>query len=88
MREIERIDRILDLIKELWMLDPDLRFLQMMWNLQAGYSRDNNGEGLIEYEVLENGVPYKYQYSDLFHLEDDKLEKYLVALIESKRKNK
>jgi uncharacterized protein YihD (DUF1040 family) len=30
MRDVKRIERILDLLKKLWMKEPDLRFGQML----------------------------------------------------------
>lgn len=77
MRDVNRIRRILKLIEEQWMKDPDMRFLQMISSLEGQYSRDNNDAGLIEYEEIENGVPWKRSYVDLFSLEDNKLEMYL-----------
>lgn len=85
MREFERINRVMKLIEQLWILDPDQRFLQLISNLQSSYSKDNNNKGLIEYEQIENGVPWKYRYIDLFSLEDDKLERYLLDLISRRR---
>jgi len=86
MREFERISRVMKLIEQLWSLDPDQRFLQLISNLESSYSKDNNNKGLIEYEKIENGVPWKYRYIDLFNLEDDKLERYLLDLISRRRK--
>jgi len=77
MREYERIDRILELVRQMWLQDPDSRFLQLISNIESYYSIDNDGEGLVEYTELENGVPWSYRYIDLFNLEDDKLELYL-----------
>jgi len=88
MRDIERINRILELIKEIWLYDPDLRFLQMIGNIESRYSKDNSNIGLIEYEIEEKGAPFKYSYTDLFYLEDDKLEIYLIELLNEKKQTK
>ena len=88
MRERERIDRILVLIKELWLLDEDSRFLQMIFNLERSYSKNNNNEGLVRYEEMENGRPWEKNYTDLFHLDDNKLEAYLGRLISEKKNMK
>ena len=34
MREIERVDRILDKLKEIWKQAPDLRFGQLLINMR------------------------------------------------------
>lgn len=33
MRDVERIDRILNLLKEVWRENPDLRLIQLLINL-------------------------------------------------------
>jgi uncharacterized protein YihD (DUF1040 family) len=42
MRNPERIDRILNLIKEIWIQQPDTRFLQLVDNLTWEFSKQNN----------------------------------------------
>lgn len=76
------------LVEEQWMKNPDMRFLQLISNLERSYSRDNNDAGLIEYEELENGVPWKRSYVDLFNLEDNKLEMYLRKKLSQGNKSK
>ena len=69
MRDPSRIKRILALIEELWILDPDARFLQLMWNLNKQYSVDHDDAGLKKLIMRENdGVECDYNVVDLFNL--------------------
>jgi hypothetical protein len=45
MREPERIERILELFKQIWIKQPDSRFLQMISNIEWRYSAANNDAG-------------------------------------------
>ena len=90
MREPERIDRILSLIKQIWQLQPDSRFMQMISNISWNYSADNN-DAYKQYSYSKWETPKAtifnkdVSYVDLFHLEDDKLEKYLEEYLEKVR---
>lgn len=83
MRERERIDRIMSLIQEVWHYMPDIRFNQLVSNLQMFYSQKNGGYGTRE--VLEKEVHEKYTverkttYLDFFNLEDDEFEAFLES---------
>lgn len=82
MREPERIDRILGLIKEIWIKYPDLRFNQLCENLAYTYSEENDDYGKqYFYDKYENdkGIQFtkKFVGVDLFYVEDDKFEKFL-----------
>lgn len=82
MRDINRIDRILTHIKRIWNQYPDLRFNQLIHNLQAEYIEVTGETGWkVNRQIV---VPYKDKvylekdsYVDMFHLEDDKFEKFL-----------
>ena len=74
MRDPERIDDVLDLIDQIWRRYPDLRFQQLMFNLQSEYSQQNDGVGRVE-RVEEDGFT-KVGY-DLFNLEDDVFTQFL-----------
>lgn len=82
MREPERIIRIIDLIKQIWTIQPDSRFMQLMSNISWNYSASNNDYGK-EYSYSKWETPKQTIFNldvvdvDLFHLEDDKLEKFL-----------
>ncbi len=74
MRDPERIDDVLDLIDQIWRRYPDLRFQQLMFNLQSEYSQQNDGVGRVE-RVEKDGFT-KVGY-DLFNLEDDVFTQFL-----------
>jgi hypothetical protein len=87
MREIERIERVLDLIKRIWIKQPDSRFMQMMSNLSWNYSAANN-DAYKEYSYSKWETPKGIIFNkdvvnvDCFHLEDDKLEIFLQDYLE------
>ncbi|MCA1021537.1 hypothetical protein [Halobacillus litoralis] len=83
MREPGRIDRILNKIKILWERSPDLRFNQLIDNLSWEYSNNNNGSfkdyGYSKFENDKGDIVFHRDVVSisLFHLEDDKFEKFL-----------
>ena len=86
MREPERIDRILGLIKEIWMKYPDTRFTQLYENLAYEYSKENNDYGKQHfYDNFETdkGIQFTHTFVgvDLFYLEDDKFERFLIGYL-------
>jgi hypothetical protein len=87
MRDPNRIDRILSLIKQLWYKHPDIRFNQLIHNLSWEYSRINNDVykevGYSKWED-ERGIQFTKDmvFVDLFHLEDDKFEEFLIKKVE------
>lgn len=82
MREIERIERILDLIKKIWVKNPDLRYMQLNDHLAHKYSETNGDCGkqyfYDKYET-DKGIQFTKTLTgvDLFYLEDDKFEEFL-----------
>jgi uncharacterized protein YihD (DUF1040 family) len=48
MRDPNRIKELLSLLKEIWGETPDLRFNQLIYNLQSEYSKNHNEFGLVE----------------------------------------
>ena len=84
MRDPERIDRILSLIKEIWLKDEDSRFIQLVENIKCNYSKDNDNKGKVTYKKDESGVLWQYSYVDLFNLEDHELERYLERNLKEK----
>lgn len=83
MREIERIDRILNTIREIWIKQPDTRFLQLISNMTSDYSSKNN-DCLKEYsyskwETEKGAIIFNKDFSivDGFYVEDDRLEEFL-----------
>jgi len=59
MRDIDRIDRILNLIRGLWLKNPDLRLGQLLYN----YAKFNDADYNREDEVIE---AYLKQYYDRY----------------------
>lgn len=74
MRDPERISELLELIEKIWQKDPDLRFNQLIYNLQRGYSHENGDAGKVEERVDERFSRIGF---DLFSLEDETFMKYL-----------
>ncbi|MEK4025406.1 hypothetical protein [Sporosarcina sp. FSL W7-1283] len=82
MREVERIERILGLIKEIWMNNPDLRFTQLQDHLMHQYSASNEDCGkqyfYDKYET-DKGIQFTKTLVgiDLFYVEDNSFERFL-----------
>lgn len=60
MREFERIDRILALIHEVWIKNPDLRLTQLVYIVLHGLGDDNF---YVEDTVLENRLKEFLEHS-------------------------
>lgn len=78
MRNPKRIAEIFELLNTIWMNSPDLRFNQLIYNLQRIYSSQNNGVGQVK-ETIDDGFS-RVGY-DFFHLEDDDFIQFLKELI-------
>lgn len=74
MRDPERIEEILTLIGRIWKANPDFRFQQLMYILQAEYSESNNQMGKVESVEFDGFKTVGY---DLFNLEDESFKNYL-----------
>ncbi|ODW12906.1 hypothetical protein BBL81_04945 [Vibrio parahaemolyticus] len=68
MRAPKRIETTLSLLKELWSNNTDLRFNQLIYNLQREFSLENDGKGQIM-EISQEGI--QHVGYDLFYIEDD-----------------
>lgn len=68
MRDPKRIETTLSLLKELWSNNTDLRFNQLIYNLQREFSLENDGIGQIT-EISQEGI--QHVGYDLFYIEDD-----------------
>ena len=77
MRDPKRIPRILTLLFKIWEQQPDLRFNQLVQNLQALYSQQNNNFGKRNFDEKDGEITYQNYYIDLFYLEDDQWEQFL-----------
>ncbi len=81
MRNPNRIPEILALIEQIWQQDPDLRFNQLIYNLQCSYSQQNGGMGKVEEIVDKDFSRIGY---DLYNLADSAFEKFLRKQVASK----
>lgn len=85
MREKDRIQRILSLINVIWQQQPDVRFNQLISNLQHLYSIQNEGYGkrtMKEQDFI--GEEVNASYLDFFYLEDTEWETFLETIIAKK----
>jgi len=78
MRDPERIEEMIRLIKELWLRGPDLRFNQLLYNLQYEFSQLNDGAGQIK-EIEADG--FTRTGFDLFNIEDNKFMEFLESKV-------
>lgn len=65
MRELDRITRIQQLIAEIWKRIPDYRYFQLV--------------SLMEYKFAESLGLETSERPDLFYVEDDKFETFLLG---------
>ncbi len=72
---------ILDLLHQVWDLNPELRFQQLIYILQSGYSKKNKDIGKVD-RIDKDGFT-KTGY-DLFYLQDDLFSEYLKEIIDKK----
>ncbi|MGK0270550.1 MAG: hypothetical protein ACI88H_001197 [Cocleimonas sp.] len=77
MRDPNRIQELLNLLEEIWIQSPDLRFNQLIYNLQRDYSQGNSEYGLVEGVEMDGFTKIGF---DFFNLEDDKFIEYLRSL--------
>lgn len=77
VRDPKRIPRILTLLFKIWEQQQDLRFNQLVQNLQALYSQQNNNYGKRDFYEKDGEISYQNYYIDLFYLEDDQWEQFL-----------
>jgi hypothetical protein len=86
MREKARIPRILSLLEIIWQQQPDVRFNQLISNLQHMYSEQNEGYGkrkMNEQNFLGNEVDSSYL--DFFYLEDAEWEAFLESIVRQEK---
>ena len=88
MRDKERIQRITNLIFSYWSRYPNLRFNQLVDSLQWEYCNTVNKFHLVDYaKIIPSKSPIKgftveeFKAPDLFYLEDDKFEKFLISKV-------
>lgn len=81
MRDPNRIKRILTLLQQIWEQQKDVRFNQLLSNLQSLYSQENNSFGRREVYTKNFIDIEKTSYLDFFYLEDDKWEEFLISYL-------
>lgn len=89
MREKARIQRILALLETIWLQQPDVRFNQLISNLQHMYSAQHEAYGkrkMKEQNFL--GEEVDSSYLDFFYLEDTEWEAFLESLVDKEKANK
>lgn len=79
MRDPNRIKRKLTLLQHIWEHQTDVRFNQLISNLQNLYSQENNNYGRREVYTKNFIDLEKTSYLDFFYLEDDKWEEFLTS---------
>ncbi|WP_318441785.1 hypothetical protein [Photobacterium leiognathi] len=77
MRNPERITELLDLVKEIWLKQPDLRFNQLLYTLHRQYS-ELHGDSMQVKELDSDG--YTRIGYDLFNVEDDRFIDFLRSV--------
>ncbi|WP_057776273.1 hypothetical protein [Cytobacillus dafuensis] len=83
MRDPRRIKRVLSLLQQIWEYQPDVRFNQLISNLQSLYSQQHDNYGRREVYKKEFIDLEKASYLDFFFLEDDKWEEFLASYLSS-----
>lgn len=85
-RDKNRIHRIVHLLQAIWETNPDMRFFQLIDALKHEYSNDNNKFGLRKAnEKNSKGLEIPISFIDLFYLEDDIFEEFLLDYVNSNR---
>lgn len=72
MRDIKRIKNILGLIESIWLLFPDLRLGQLLYNFAGFKDANYNTEDFITEKYLQMAVEkirldWEKQYNDKIH---------------------
>lgn len=91
MRELARIERIMSLITMIWSRSQDMRFNQLISALEWEFvNQDEDNKKYIDYSysMMQNGKGIAFQKDvtnvDLFYLEDDKFEAFLIEYLKRK----
>ena len=74
VKDLERIDEILELLRIMWKTQPELRFGQLIFTLQHEYSQANNEVGKVE--IIETGCFNKIGF-DFYYIEDRPFREFL-----------
>ncbi|PSU99910.1 hypothetical protein [Photobacterium kishitanii] len=80
MRDIERIDYLLELLGDIWKDYQDVRFNQLIYLLHSKYIDINGGIGRVE---SDDGINMPMTGYDLFNIADDKFISFLEDIKKS-----
>jgi hypothetical protein len=76
MRDPERIDKVLEVIRIIWKANPDLRLTQLVLNIRASVNVvDNTWEGIPITTV---------EHEDLYNLEDEAFSSSLGKVVQQR----
>ncbi len=78
MRDPNRIEETLELLNRIWQRSPDLRFNQLIHNLQDDYSRKHGDVGRVQNTGTDGFTRTGF---DLFYLEDSAFIEYLQSVL-------
>lgn len=86
MRNPKRIKTIMNILTEIWELQPDIRFNQLIHNLQTEYANKYPAyyRKAFEEEVGWGMIPIVYK--DLFNVEDDEFLTFLQEKLDEMSK--
>ncbi|WP_404996316.1 hypothetical protein [Caldifermentibacillus hisashii] len=85
MREKARIQRTLSLLEIIWQQQPDVRFNQLISNLQHMYSAQNDGYGKRKVVEKWDSGDVETSYLDFFYLEDTEWEAFLKSIVRQEK---
>ena len=80
MRDPERIDELLHLIKANWMQDSDMRFMQLLYILQSEIAREDGEIWTVKEKVEHDHSRIGF---DMFNFEDVELITFLKKRAQS-----
>ncbi len=83
MRDPERIHELLELINRIWQQSPDLRFNQLIYNLQYDFSQKNGDVGQVKNTGADGLTRTGF---DLFNLEDGVFIEHLQTVLEDEER--
>jgi hypothetical protein len=80
--EINTKNEIIELINQIWLKHPSMRFFQLLEWIKHQYSIRNNEFGRREgYEIISNKDEQPFVFIDLFFLEDINFLHFLIDLL-------
>ena len=88
MRDVNRIERIMNLLQQIWLTAPDMRFPQLMDTLQHEFSKEKP-VGLLHKDILLKPIGdqtyIQMKQPDLFYVEDELFEEFLKEWLNNRK---